>query len=117
LIKTALPTARPGGRTGHPENTGKRLLVQLAGTLWDDEPLPYAKLCQLYHGDYSTEKPETSVRAPRIFNQTPPLEVPDAPPLHRAWLRLFDAGWSAEKIANTWSQPLEVVDAILNDLS
>jgi hypothetical protein len=110
-------TLAPYVQSDSPEKAAERILVYLAGTRWDDKPLPYPRLCQLYHSDYPTDKPETSVRAPCILNQTLPLEVPDAPPLHRAWLDLFDAGWTLEKIADTWNQSLESVEAILDDLS
>jgi hypothetical protein len=35
----------------NPQRTAVRILFHLHGTHWDDEPLPYPKLCQLYRGE------------------------------------------------------------------
>jgi hypothetical protein len=41
-------------QSDHPEKTAERLLIHLVGTRWDDEPLPYPKLCQLYFGEVAS---------------------------------------------------------------
>jgi hypothetical protein len=110
-------TLAPYVQADNPLKAAERVLVHLADTRWDSVPLPYPKLCQLYHGESSSETREPSTLAPRPFNQIPRTEVLDVPPLHRAWLNLWDAGWSVEKIATTWNQPPDSVEAILDDLS
>jgi hypothetical protein len=45
-----------------PIKTATRILVFLAGTRWDNEPLPYPKLCELYHGNKETASPTHSPR-------------------------------------------------------
>ena len=47
-------TLAPHVQADNPEQTAERLLVHLAGTPWDDESLPYPKLCQLYWGAAAT---------------------------------------------------------------
>jgi hypothetical protein len=36
---------------------------------------------------------------------------------HTSWLRLWEMGWSLERIASTWAQPLAYVEEVLNELS
>ena len=49
-----------------PLRTTERILFHLAGTRWDDEPLPYPKLCQLYRGSDATSGRQASLApAPR----------------------------------------------------
>jgi hypothetical protein len=36
---------------------------------------------------------------------------------HRAWLELFELGWSTDRIAATWNEPPAQVASILNELS
>jgi hypothetical protein len=43
-------TLAPHVEADEPIKTATRILVFLAGTRWDDEPLPYPKLCRLYRG-------------------------------------------------------------------
>jgi hypothetical protein len=52
-----------------PLKAAERLLVHLAGTHWDDAPLPYPQLCALYAGGASAPAP-------------PPVTVPPRPRLH-----------------------------------
>jgi hypothetical protein len=48
-------TLAPHVEADEPVKTATRILVFLAGTRWDEEPLPYPKLCRLYHGMEETE--------------------------------------------------------------
>lgn len=43
-------TLAPYVEADEPVKTATRILVFLVGTRWDNEPLPYPKLCALYHG-------------------------------------------------------------------
>jgi hypothetical protein len=119
-VNTYTPeTLAPCVQADNPLKAAERILAHLAGTRFDDEPLPYQKLCQLYHG--ATLEQTTKKRKLRAFNQIPPAELPpealDAPPLHGTWLLMFEAGWSIEKIASVWNQPIESVEATLDKLS
>jgi hypothetical protein len=62
-----------------PFATAERILVHLANTHWDDEPLPYPKLCRLYDKAHRTPDPDDTPDTPV---QTPPLG-PDAHALLR----------------------------------
>jgi hypothetical protein len=55
-------TLAPHVQADNPLKTAERILVHLAGTRWDDEPLPYPKLCQLYRG---SDAPAPAAPAPR----------------------------------------------------
>jgi hypothetical protein len=44
----------PFVQADNPLKTAEHLLVHFAGTRWDDEPLPYPKLCELYRGSDAT---------------------------------------------------------------
>jgi hypothetical protein len=48
----------------NPTKTAERILYHLAGTRWDSEPLPYPKLCQLYHGTKETASAAPTPRPP-----------------------------------------------------
>jgi hypothetical protein len=106
-------TLAPYVEADEPIKTATRILVFLAGTRWDHEPLPYLKLCRLYHG--------VSESKPQALEPYPPLTVADfrgtdIPRSHAVWMALWDAGWSCEKIATTWDQPLESVVEALDKL-
>jgi hypothetical protein len=47
-------TLAPHVEADEPIKTATRILVFLAGTRWDDEPLPYPKLCQFYFGEVAS---------------------------------------------------------------
>jgi hypothetical protein len=107
-------TLSPHVEADEPIKTATRILVFLTGTHWDDEPLPYPKLCQLYHGS-------REVQGKALLSPYPPLTAADSPVAdipreHRVWMALWDAGWSFEKIAATWNQSLELVEAVLDKL-
>jgi hypothetical protein len=55
-------TLAPFVQADNPLKTAERLLIHLAGTRWDDEPLPYPKLRQLYRG---SDAPAPAAPAPR----------------------------------------------------
>lgn len=43
--------------------------------------------------------------------------IEKSPNTHRAWLALWESGWSLERIAETWNQSEEYVDTVLDELS
>jgi hypothetical protein len=57
-------TLAPDVEADEPVKTATRILVFLAGTRWDDEPLPYPKLCQLYHGVTEAQAVEAKPKFP-----------------------------------------------------
>jgi hypothetical protein len=57
-------TLAPHVEADEPVKTATRLLVFLAGTRWDDEPLPYPKLCRLYHGATEVQAVEAKLKFP-----------------------------------------------------
>jgi hypothetical protein len=63
-------TLAPYVQSDHPEKAAERLLIHLASTRWDDAPLPYPKLCQLYR--------EAEATAPAIPASKGHVELADA---------------------------------------
>ena len=47
----------------------------------------------------------------------PSPHTPCHPSAHASWLRLWEMGWSLERIAATWAQPPAHVEAVVNELS
>jgi hypothetical protein len=81
----AYTTARlaPYIQSDSPEKAAERILVHLAGTRLDDEPLPYPKLCQLYHGEVAST---TAAASPLI------------PDEETAWIECQFRTWAPERI-------------------
>jgi hypothetical protein len=70
-------------QSDHPEKAAERLLIHLAGTRWDDEPLPYPKLCQLYRGEVASTTATVS---------------PLTPDEETAWIECQFRTWPPERI-------------------
>jgi hypothetical protein len=88
-------TLAPHIQSDHPEKAAERFLVHLVGTRWDDELLPYPKLCQLYQGTTDTTTAERRL--------TPDEET--------AWIegqfRLGQDGeWTPQRIINYYKNSL-----------
>jgi hypothetical protein len=47
----------------------------------------------------------------------PSPHIPCHTSTHTSWLHLWEMGWSLERIASTWAQPLAHVEEVLNELS
>lgn len=88
-------TLAPFVQSVRPLQAAERILVHLAGTRFDDEPLPYPKLFQLYQGTT-----DTTEAVPRL---TPDEET--------AWIegqfRLGQDGeWTPQRIINYYKNSL-----------
>jgi hypothetical protein len=111
-------TLAPHVEADEPVKTATRILVFLTGTSWDNEPLPYPKLCALYHGAGVPQQRETPAPYPHVTV----ANLPHVNPEHRSWLALWESGWSVQKIADAWSsdqKPLTAdhVQAALDEVS
>jgi hypothetical protein len=76
-------TLAPYVQADNPLKAAERILVHLADTRWDDEPLPYPKLCQLYYG-------KVSATIATVSPLTPDEET--------AWIECQFRTWAPERI-------------------
>jgi hypothetical protein len=114
-------TLKPHVQAGDPFKTAVRILIHLAGTHWDNEPLPYPKLCALYNAAQEAEPPKAESPKPLMpLLPLPPTTIVD--PAYAPWLALWESGWSFQKIADAWTtldKPIIAADVerTLNDIT
>jgi hypothetical protein len=104
--------------TINPPKTAEGILLGLSGTHWDSEPLYHPSLCALYHGASVPQQPEPPAPYPHVTV----ANLSHVAPAHRPWMVMWEAGWSTQKITDTWStveKPLtaEHVQAVLDEAS
>jgi hypothetical protein len=85
---TSRPLA-PHVEADEPVKTATRILVLLTGTRWDDEPLPYPKLCRLHHGQVAASMAAVS---------------PLTPNEETAWIEWQFRTWAPERITRYYEQ-------------
>jgi hypothetical protein len=111
-------------KANEPTKTVERILYHLAGTSWDEEPLPYPSLCKLYWEAMGEGTPE------QVAASLPLMDTRYLLPMHEAqragrhaqthwgWLALIEEhGWSVAEIAEAWGETIERVEAVIDELS
>jgi hypothetical protein len=83
-------TLAPYVQADNPLKAIERILFHLAGTRFDDEPLPYPKLCQLYQ--------ETTGLKAKGTTDTTVAERHLAPDEETAWIESQFRTWAPERI-------------------
>lgn len=83
-------TLTPYVLADNPLKAAERILVHLAGTRFDDEPLPYPKLCQLYQETTGLKAKGTTDATTAERRLTPDEET--------AWIECQFRTWAPERI-------------------
>jgi hypothetical protein len=117
-------------KANDPTATVERVLTRLTGARFDDKPLPYPGLCEVYWQAKGTAAQGQA--RPQQPRQPPPhhplgaaVEVRHKPTdmpyrvwsTHLGWLGLWEEGWPVAKIAEAWHETPDSVRAVLDDLS
>jgi hypothetical protein len=120
-------TLAPYVESDNPQKTAVRILFHLHGSRWDDEPIPYPKLCQLYHGEEPASSSLDSersirmrvIREARYVGEYGQDEIDNAPCItFQQFRRLVkQRGWSErwliEQVKPYLDEPRETVHRIL----